>query len=158
MPLKFEIRPACIEDAEAIGKLFYNTIHKINIRDYTPAQIAAWAPENIPVEGWIKKQTTHQVFVADHDGTIVGFAELETNGHLDCFFCHHEYQRLGIGSALMSRIIETSRDMNNVYIFSEVSITARPFFESSGFKVVHEQQILCRGEWMTNFAMRRNHN
>ncbi|MHB1949598.1 MAG: GNAT family N-acetyltransferase [Gammaproteobacteria bacterium] len=42
--------------------------------------------------------------VAVMDDKIVGFAELEDNGHIDCFYCHHEYQGCGVGSALMREI------------------------------------------------------
>lgn len=36
---------------------------------------------------------------------IVGFAEFEPNGHIDCFYCHHEWIGKGIISALMKEIL-----------------------------------------------------
>ena len=35
-----EYRPA---DCKEIEKLFYDTVHTVNARDYTEAQLAAWA-------------------------------------------------------------------------------------------------------------------
>ncbi|MBF4353915.1 GNAT family N-acetyltransferase, partial [Vibrio anguillarum] len=38
---------------------------------------------------------------------------------------------------------------------SEVSITARPFYEKFGFKVVKEQAIEVRGQKLQNFVMEK---
>jgi putative acetyltransferase len=40
-------------------------------------------------------------------------------------------------------------------VFSEVSITARPFYEHFGFSVVNEQTIEVRGQTMNNFMMEK---
>jgi len=39
--------------------------------------------------------------------------------------------------------------------YSEVSITARPFYEHFGFNVVTEQQVEMRGQNLTNFVMEK---
>lgn len=39
------IREALPEDGKAIGKLIYDTVRTINLKDYTHAQVAAWAPD-----------------------------------------------------------------------------------------------------------------
>ena len=41
-------------------------------------------------------------------------------------------------------------------LYSEVSITARPFYERMGFKVVKEQQVEMRGQVLTNFVMEKH--
>lgn len=40
-------------------------------------------------------------------------------------------------------------------IITHASITARPFFEKRGYKVVKEQQIERQGVFLTNFAMKK---
>lgn len=35
------------KDLSSIIKLFYDTVHFINIKDYTQEQVNVWAPENI---------------------------------------------------------------------------------------------------------------
>ena len=87
---------------------------------------------------------------------IVGFAEFEPNGHIDCFYVHHEFQGKGVGSALMATI-EANAATNKIHrIYSEVSITAKPFFESKGFQVVKQQKVNIRGCELTNFVMEKN--
>jgi putative acetyltransferase len=41
------------------------------------------------------------------------------------------------------------------WICTEASITARPFFEQQGFRVVREQMVSRRGVSMTNFVMEK---
>ncbi|MBX9923175.1 MAG: GNAT family N-acetyltransferase [Rhabdochlamydiaceae bacterium] len=86
---------------------------------------------------------------------ILGFAEFESNGHIDCFYCHHEWIGKGVGSALIKKILQREKTCHIHLIFAEVSITAKPFFEKWGFKVVTEQTIVRKSIELTNFKMER---
>lgn len=145
-------------DAPAIASIYYNTIHTVNTRDYTEEQVNAWAPYDSVQDysGWQEKLAKIQPFVATINDTVVGFAEFEPNGHIDCFYVHHEYQGKGIGSALMAYIFDEGKKQKIDRIYAEVSITAKPFFEAKGFKVVKEQTVNLRGVELTNFVMEIN--
>ncbi|MEH2394342.1 MAG: hypothetical protein V7K21_22670 [Nostoc sp.] len=39
-----------IGDTEEIMKLFYDTVHEVNIHDYTEKQVDAWAPANMDID------------------------------------------------------------------------------------------------------------
>jgi putative acetyltransferase len=86
---------------------------------------------------------------------IVGFAEFEGNGHIDCFYCHHEYQGCGVGSALIKEIENRAIKSKINKIFAEVSITEKPFFESKCFAIKKEQSVIIRGMTLTNFVMEK---
>lgn len=47
-----------IADTGKIMKLFYNTVHEVNIHDYTKEQVDAWSPTNMDIEVWIKSLET----------------------------------------------------------------------------------------------------
>lgn len=149
------IRPGGPEDAADIARLFYQTIHEINSRDYSAEQIVAWAPENMDLDRWRESLTGKSVFVAEAAGRILGFAELEPSGHIDRFYCHSEYQGIGIGSGLLEQLVEEAVAAGISRLFAEASITARPFFERHGFAVELEQQVEIRGELLTNFVMKK---
>lgn len=150
------IRGYKTEDAQALADIFYNTIHKINIRDYSEAQVDAWAPiTSQDAEGWKKKWENLKPFVAVIDNKVAGFVEFEPNGHIDCFYCHHDWIGKGVGSALMEAVISSAKKQNIKRIFAEVSITAKPFFESTGFRVVKQQKIVRRGVELVNFVMEK---
>lgn len=144
-------------DAEFLSQIYYNTIHMVNAKDYSKEQLDAWAPWSSVQDysGWKEKLEKIKPFVALIGETIVGFAEFELNGHIDCFYVHHEFQGSGIGSALMREIDTEARKKSLPRIYAEVSITARPFFEAKGFHVVKQQTVQIRGAELINFVMEK---
>jgi putative acetyltransferase len=150
-----EIRLFQIDDADQVAQLFYDTVHHINCRDYSPQQIQAWAPDNTPARNWVTVCSSRFTYVALRESMVLGFAELELNGHIDCFYCHQDYQRCGVGRSLYQVIETKALELELERIFTEASITAKPFFERMGFSVVQEQQVSRRGEVFTNFAMQK---
>jgi putative acetyltransferase len=141
-------------DAKYLAYIYYNTIHNINIRDYTQEQVDAWAPEgSLETDGWSKKWQKLPPCVAVIDDNIVGFTEFDDNGYIDCFYCHHEYIGKGIGKALMNYIKSLAVENSISRIWAEVSITAKPFFESQGFEVTNKQTVNVRGVDMINYVM-----
>jgi len=156
MKNKIQIKPYEKNDAPFLASIYFNTIHHINLKDYSPEQINAWAPvTSLEAEDWMKKWEKISPLVAVQSHQIVGFAEFEKDGHIDCFYCHHEYQRCGVGTALMNAIENQAKDNHVGKIFAEVSITAKPFFEAKGFNVVKEQTVNIRGVTLTNFVMEK---
>jgi putative acetyltransferase len=150
------LKPYQQEDASFLAGIFFNTIHIINAKDYSAQQIAAWAPPAaLETEGWIKKWQKRSPLVAVLEHKIVGFAEFEASGHIDCFYCHHEYQGCGVGSFLLEEIERQAKKTQIKRIYVEVSITAKPFFEARGFRVVKEQLVEIRGVRLTNFVMEK---
>ncbi|MFI5395838.1 MAG: GNAT family N-acetyltransferase [Candidatus Binatia bacterium] len=150
------VRLATPEDAPQIVRIFHDTVHKVNSRNYTPEQVNAWAPQVPDPEEWAtRKLQTRITFVADNNEILAGFGELEENGHIDCLYCHHAHQRQGVGSALYARIEEHARAMGLPCLFAEVSITARPFFQTKGFSLVRRQTVVRRGVELTNFLMEK---
>ncbi|MEO0014577.1 MAG: hypothetical protein RLZZ535_2966 [Cyanobacteriota bacterium] len=154
--LNVEIRLFKKQDAEKVARLFYETVREINIRDYSRDQVESWAPENIHFRDWKKICSDRFTYVADHEGVIVGFGELEPNGHIDCFYCHKNYQRCGVGSQIYQAIEAKALDLGVSHLITEASITAKPFFQRMGFVTVKKQTITCRGEIFINYVMERS--
>ena len=149
------IRPHRNGDVPGISRLYYDTIHLINSRDYTPEQVDAWAPVVPDVSFWKKRLKKYRVYVAEEDECIVGFTELDTTGHIDCFFVHHQWQRRGIGTRLMERIVATAGKEQLPRLFAEVSITAAPFLRERGFVIIRENETVRRDVKLKQFAMER---
>ena len=143
-------------EEEELWELFYNTIHNVNIQDYTEAQIEAWAPDDFDINVAIKKFREIDPFVVIQDGKIIGYADIQPDGLIDHFFCHHEFQGQGVGSTLFAAIEKEARDNGILEIYSNVSITARPFFEAMGFSVKKEQLLKMRDQELKNYRMVRN--
>jgi putative acetyltransferase len=144
-----------IDDTEEIIKLFYDTVHEVNIHDYTKAQVDAWAPKNTDTEVWIKRLGDKFTYVAEEDNKIIGFGQLEANGYIDCFYCHKDFQRRGIGTKILEQIESKARALEIKKLFTEASITAKPFFESKNFIVVRKQKVERNGQKFINFVMEK---
>jgi putative acetyltransferase len=155
-PHEMNIRKAKDEDAGQIVRIFHETIHKVNIEDYTAEQIDAWSPRLADAREWsINRLHTRNTYVADDGGMVTGFGELVSDGHIDCLYCHYQYQRQGVGSVILRRIEEEAVASGLPRLFTEASVTARPFFEAHGFTVVKEQGVIRRGVELTTFAMEK---
>jgi putative acetyltransferase len=149
-----QIREYKIDDAKSLAKIYYNTIHEICSKDYTKEQIEKWAPKSsLEIEGWIKKWKTIPPYVAVIDNKRVGFVEFESNGHIDCFYVHHQFQGKGIGGFLLQKIEMKARENSINKIYAEISISAKPFFIAKGFQVEKEQVVNYNGVNFINYRM-----
>ncbi len=143
------------EDATHLWDLFFNTVRNVNIQHYSQVQVEAWAPSEFSMEVWQNKMDKIRPFVVELEGVVVGYTDLQESGLIDHFFCHHEYQGRGVGRQLMLHVLDLAKQKGLKRVFSEVSITARPFYEHFGFSVVNEQTIEVRGQTMNNFVMEK---
>ena len=150
------IRPYASADLEQVLALFYNTVHYINCRDYSPAQLDAWAPAAPDKERWASPLSAHAAWVAELNGTLTGFADLDFPSHyLDRLYVHKDFQRQGVASALCSELERTARNHGLLQLHTEASITARPFFERRGYRVTRVQHKPLRGQMFLNYIMEK---
>lgn len=143
------IREYRSSDCEELAGLFYNTVHTVNAKDYTKEQLDVWATGQVDLEIWDRSLQEHFSIVAVEGDTIVGFGDMDQTGYLDRLYVHSEYQGKGIATAICDRL-EAAVQGN---VVTHASITARPFFEQRGYKVVKEQQVERQGIFLTNFVM-----
>lgn len=149
------IRKYEAKDAHDLWTIHYSTIRNVNIQDYSEVQVEAWAPDNFDPMIWKQKMDSISPFVAEINGEIVGYTDLQENGLIDHFFCHHQFQGKGVGRTLMEHVLKVGKCRNIERFYSEVSITARPFYERFGFQVAKEQIVDIRGEKLRNFVMEK---
>jgi putative acetyltransferase len=149
------LRPFRPDDARALLALFRDTIRRVNSRDYSPVQVAAWASDDIDTVSWFGRFAGRFVLVAEKAGHPVGFAELERDGHIDRVYVAADHQRCGIGRQLLAAVVAEARRVGPARLFTEASITARPFFENQGFAVLAPQVVVCRGAEFVNYRMER---
>ena len=143
------------EDALQIARLFYETVRSVNRADYSEEQVQAWAPEVPDPEAWHARMADRRTLVAEDGGEVVGFAELEEDGHLDMLYLRKDAVGRGVGSLLYRATEREAREQGIGLILTEASVTACPFFERWGFRVVRKQTVERRGVDLTNFAMEK---
>ena len=145
-------RPA---DVDALIALFRAAVRQVASRDYTAAQVRAWAPDVIDRAPWLERRASRPTFVAELDGRIAGFSDLEPDGHLDMMFVHPRFHRLGVATALVSHVEAQARRLGLPRIYAEVSLTARPFFQRQGFRYIADRTIEQDGLSFLTFDMEK---
>ena len=141
------------EDLGQITALFYDTVHAVNAADYAPEQLDAWADGAPDLDRWNGSLLAHHSLVAvEGRDLIVGFGDIDGTGYLDRLYVHKDRQGLGIATALCDRL---ERAVDAPVLTTHASLTARPFFERRGYRVLREQRVERRGVWMTNYVMEK---
>jgi putative acetyltransferase len=142
-------------EESTLFEVYYSAVHLIASQDYTPAQIQAWAPRNLDPALWERKIQAIKPFVAELDGQIVGYADLQSNGYIDHFFVSGNCPRQGIGAKLMKHLVNEATAQGIPEMTADVSRTAQPFFQKFGFEVVEQRFPVVRGVELPNALMRR---
>lgn len=147
------IRPYTAADADATIEVFVRAIRETASANYTPPQVEAWA--TVDRDGWSKARLARPTWLAMIDGQAAGFTDLEPDGHLDMMYVHPAFQRRGVARALLRAVEGAARAQNLDRLYSEVSLTARPFFEAHGFRILKEERVLHRGETFRRYRMEK---
>lgn len=138
-------------DCRELTELFYNTVHIVNAKDYTKEQLDVWATGQADLERWNQSLQAHYSIVAVEDGVILGFGDIDKTGYLDHLFVHAEHQGKGIATAICDQLEQAVPGK----ITTHASITAKPFFEKRGYKVIKKQEVERQGIFLTNFVMEK---
>lgn len=139
-------------DCAELEALFYHTVHTVNAKDYTEEQLDAWATGTIDRTAWNRSFLANYTLVAVAGDTIAGFGDIDDTGYLDHLFVHKSFQARGIATMLCDRL-ESHFPLKR--LTTHASITAKPFFEKRGWRVVTEQQVKRKGILLTNFVMEK---
>ena len=91
--------------------------------------------------------------MAAEGGIIIGFGDIDKKGYLDRLYIHKDFQRRGIASTICDALESA---VQVPLITTHASITARPFFEKRGYRVVKEQTVMRMGVSLTNYLMEKD--
>lgn len=84
---------------------------------------------------------------------MAGFADLQPSGCIDPLFVAGDYAGRGVGRALMAQIHPAAQRAGMVRLWADVSLSAEPFFQRSGFVVEVRQPVALRGQVLVNARM-----
>lgn len=148
---KIHIRRYRPSDLPLIEKLFYDTVHTVNAKDYTQEQLDAWADGKISEQAWDDSFQKHYTIVAEKNGDIIGFGDIDTeNAYLDRLYVHKDHQRQGIASSICDEL-ENNCTLRPIKVHA--SITAKAFFEKRGYRTLKKQEVERKGIKLTNYVI-----
>ena len=104
------------------------------------------------IEKWNQSLQEHFSIVAVDNEIIVGFRDIDKDGYLDRLFVHADYQGKRIATTICNQLEQAVVGK----IITHASITAKPFFEKRGYKIIKKQEVERQGIFLTNFVMEKD--
>lgn len=140
-------------DAASLLALFRASVEQIASRDYSAPQIRAWVATTRDEERFRQRREAKPTFVAELQGRVAGFSDLEPSGHIDMLYVHPDCQRRGVARALLEHVERSARALQLSRLYTEASLTARPAFAALGFQVIRRETVSVQGQTFVNFQM-----
>ena len=141
------------EDLDEVKELFFQNEKNVCSNDYSEAQRKVWSASIENKQRWLEAVNEQYFIIAKLETVIVGFGSLKEDNYIDFLYVHKDYQRHGIGTLIFEKLETQAKHKNQKLLFSEVSITAKPFFENKGFKIIKKQLILRQQIELINYKM-----
>jgi putative acetyltransferase len=145
-------------DALSMAQLFYSSVRSLGPRRYTAEQVAAWAPKvSDPATVHARAMDGRITLVAVNAlKEIVGYGDLEGDGHIDHLYCRPDAAGAGVAPGLLDELIARATSTNIPGLYVEASELARGLFERRGFALVSRRDFELRGRLIHNYAMKRS--
>lgn len=109
-------------------------------------------PGPVDLERWDRSFREHCSVVAVEGEQVIGFGDIDETGYLDRLYVHADHQGKGVAMAICNELEQAVAGN----VTTHASITARPFFEQRGYKVVKRQEVERQGILLTNFVMEKD--
>lgn len=148
-----EIRRFRQGEEAALWQVFSSAVHQLAARHYTSAQLHAWAPLHCNHAVWVPRIQALNPWVAEMDGGIVGYADVQCSGYIDHFFVAGSRGRQGVGSRLMAHLHVQAGAMGVSALTADVSLAAEAFFLHHGFQVIERRCVALQGVPLRNARM-----
>jgi putative acetyltransferase len=152
------IRRLVAQDAHALATLVHASVHAIGARDYTATQLSVWSAQPTPPDRFLESVSDgRDVFVAISDDDVpVGFIDLESNGHIDHFYCHPDVAGTGVGAMLYDHLEKIAVARGLSMLFVEASEAAKRFFGKHGYRTIQRRDFTLHGVDIHNYLMRKS--
>jgi len=151
------IRPYQARDAEAIVALMTRAVLEVGSRDYSQAQVEAWAAR-IPSADRLHAQCNdgrRGLVAVDANNQPLAYGDFEESGHIDYFYCVPEEVGRGVASALYDELEGVARAGGITLLYTEASEAARRLFLRKGFRCIKKRAFEIGGVAIHNYAMEK---
>jgi putative acetyltransferase len=151
------LRAFATGDGVQLADVFFRSVREAALADYSPAQVRAWAPA-APDPAWFEARAVDGRFLVvavNAVDEIVGYADVEGNGHVDHTYCRPDVVGHGVASRLYDRLEEHARSAGIDRLFVEASESARRLLARKGFTVRRRQDLVVRGVGIHNYVMEK---
>jgi putative acetyltransferase len=153
---QFTIRSYQPGDAASMARLYFDSARQLGPRRYSPEQVEAWAPapSDPAVVHARASDGRHTLVATDARGDVIGYGDLEADGHIDHLYCRPDAAGRGVAAAILDGLLAEAASRGSPRrLHVEASELARGLFERKGFAVVTRRDFEVRGVQIHNYAM-----
>jgi putative acetyltransferase len=86
-----------------------------------------------------------ETFVAENGALLVGWIELESDGHIEMLYCAPEATRNGTAAQLYAAAISRAQQLGMRKLYCEASLLAESFFTKQGWTVDERETVVRNG-------------
>jgi putative acetyltransferase len=147
------IRPYRDGDARSLVHVFFRSVRELARVKYDAEQVRAWAPEVPDVSKWEARMRLNETFVAEREETLVGFIELERNGHLQMLYRSPGSAGNGVAEALYRVAEARARELGVARMYTEASLLAEGFFAKRCYRVAERETVERNGVLLARARM-----
>lgn len=98
----------------------------------------------------------HNTLIAEVNGVIAGFGDMDQDGYLDRLYVHKDYQRKGIATSIVNALEQQAVSAGISRFITHASITAKPFFIQRGYCVVRKNTVIRNTVELIQFTMEKS--
>jgi len=134
----FAIRKAKQSDKESIWRVHTSAIREVCRQRYTKEQIEGWSSLQKP-DSYEERIQTREFFVAEEDGAIVGFGQLNIEKcEVEAVYVSPEKLGCGVGYQLLQTLEQKAIAHGLPKLQLSSTLNAVEFYERAGFKRLHD--------------------
>lgn len=134
------IRRAQQQDCQAIVRVHSAAVAGIRTNLYTPEEIQSWSIPKQP-ESYEDAIRIKEFFVAEQDGTIMGFGVLNLeSAEVEAVYVSPEAGRRGVGLELLRKLEERARSHGLEVLRLFASLNAVPFYKRAGYSAQEQSK------------------
>jgi putative acetyltransferase len=141
------------EDAEPLAEVYRDAVRTIGPHAYTEQQVNTWALYPDDIDEFRARLSRGLTLVAEEEGRVVAFGQLELDDHLAFIYCLGSHCRKGIGSAIYRELEAHAFQKGVVRIHTEASRISQPFFSKHGYEVIEVERAVRFGVEFERFRM-----
>ena len=142
METSYQIRSAYRDEWQDAMALAWRTFLRFEADVYTPEGVKNF--ENFITDSTLHRMFimgTYQLFVALHQGKIVGMITLRDSLHISLLFVDEAYHRRGIGRALVKHLTEyLLAEVGADHVTVNASPYGVPFYHKMGFRDLRPEE------------------
>lgn len=135
------IRLAEESDLVELAALYQHTVLQHGPQHYSLIQTQTWASFAENLDGFRHFILDATTYVATDETGIVGFAGIETNGHIRSIYVRGDRLHQGIGSALMRVPLDYAAAEHLTRLYSEASEFSLGLFQKFGFRLYDTEEV-----------------